>query len=175
MEKTMSDLIVIAYDDETKAEEVRSTLLRLQKEYLVDLADAVVVTRTKDGGIRLNQIHNILPASIASGSLWGLLVGMLFLNPLLGVAAGAAGGALAGALTDIGIDDGFMRELGETLEPGTSALFVLVREARLDKVLSEISGHGGRVLRTSLPKEQEEKIQAALMGEARNQVMPQAA
>ena len=171
----MSDLIVIAYDDESKAEEVRSTLLRLQKEYLVDLEDAVVVTKTKDGEVRLNQTYNVMPASIASGSLWGLLVGMLFLNPLLGVAAGAASGALAGALTDIGIDDGFMRELGEAFEPGTSALFILAREARLDKVLPEISRYGGKVLRTSLPKEQEDKIQAALMGEARNQTMQQAA
>ncbi len=132
----MSDLIVIAYDDKSKAEEVRSTLLRFQKKYLVDLEDAVVVTKTKDGKVRLNQTYNIMSASIASGS---------------------------------------RRELGEAFEPGTSALFILVREARLDKVLPEISRYGGKVLRTSPPKEQEEKIQAALMGEARNQATPQAA
>jgi uncharacterized membrane protein len=165
----MSELIVIAYDDEQKAEQVRWKLLGLQKEHLVDLEDAVVVTRGKDGKVRLNQIHDVMAASLASGTLWGFLVGLIFLNPLLGVAAGAASGALAGALTDIGIDDNFMREVGQSLEPGTSALFVLVRKVTLDRVLPEISSFGGKILRTSLSKEQEEKIQAALLNEARTQ------
>jgi uncharacterized membrane protein len=165
----MSELIVIAYDDEQKAEQVRWKLLSLQKEHLVDLEDAVVVTRGKDGKVRLNQIHDVMAASLASGSLWGFLVGLIFLNPLIGVAAGAASGALAGALTDIGIDDNFMREVGQTLEPGTSALFVLVRKVTLDKVLPEISDFGGKILRTSLSREQEEKIRAALMSEVHAQ------
>ena len=166
----MSDLIVIAYDDENKAEEVRSTLLRMQKEHLVDLEDAVVVTRDKDGTIRLNQMHNLVLESMAAGSLWGLLVGMLFLNPLLGVAAGAASGALAGALSDVGIDDDFMREVAGSLQPGTSALFVLVRKVTLDKVLPELARFGGKVIRTSLPSDQEEKLRAALMEAVRTQV-----
>jgi uncharacterized membrane protein len=165
----MSELIVIAYDDELKAEQVRWKLLSLQKEHLVDLEDAVVVTRGKDGKVRLNQIHDVMAASLASGTLWGFLVGLIFLNPLLGVAAGAASGALAGAFTDIGVDDNFMREVGQTLEPGTSALFVLVRKVTLDKVLPEISDFGGTILRTSLSREQEEKIRAALMSEAQAQ------
>ena len=111
-----------------------------------------------------------MAASLASGTLWGFLVGLIFLNPLIGVAAGAASGALAGALTDIGIDDNFMREVSQTLEPGTSALFVLVRKVTLDRVLPEISGFGGKVLRTSLSREQEDKIRAALMNEAQAQV-----
>ncbi len=92
----MADLIVIAYDDEFKAEEVRLALFRMQKEHLVDLEDAVVVTKTQDGKVRLNQSYNLVAAGAATGSLWGALIGLLFLNPLLGVAAGAAGGALAG-------------------------------------------------------------------------------
>ena len=127
------------------------------------------MTRGKDGKVRLNQIHDVMAASLASGTLWGFLVGLIFLNPLIGVAAGAASGALAGALTDIGIDDNFMREVGQTLEPGTSALFVLVRKVTLDRVLPEISDFGGKILRTSLSREQEEKIRAALMSEARAQ------
>jgi uncharacterized membrane protein len=164
----MADLIVIAYDDEFKAEEVRLALFRMQKEHLVDLEDAVVVTKAQDGRVRLNQSHNLVAAGAATGSLWGALIGLLFLNPLLGVAAGAGSGALAGYVTDVGVDDNFMRELGETLVPGTSALFLLVRKSTPDKVLPELRRYGGKVLRTSLSTEDEAKLMAALEGEARS-------
>lgn len=164
----MADLIAIAYDDEFKAEEVRLTLFRLQKEHLVDLEDAVVITKSRDGKVRLNQSHNLVAAGAATGSLWGALIGLLFLNPLLGLAAGAGSGALAGYLTDIGIDDNFLRECGESLPPGSSALFVLVRKSTPDKVLPELRRYGGRVLRTSLSTEDEAKLRAALEGEARS-------
>jgi uncharacterized membrane protein len=162
----MAELIAIAYDDEFKAEEVRLALFRLQREYLVDLEDAVVVVRTRDGKVRLGQTHDLVAAGAATGGLWGMLVGLLFLNPLLGVAAGAASGALAGYLTDVGIDDEFLRECGEALPPGSSALFMLLRKSTPDKVLPELARYGGRVLRTSLSREEEEKLQAALRGEA---------
>ena len=169
----MADLIAVAYDDEFKAEEVRLTLFRLQKEHLIDLADAVVVTKDADGRVRLNQSHNLVAAGAATGGLWGALIGLLFLNPLLGIAAGAGSGALAGYLTDVGIDDNFMKELGASLRPGTSALFVLVRKSTPDKVLPEISKYGGKVLRTSLSNEDEARLQAALEGEARTRVEQQ--
>ena len=101
-------------------------------------------------------------ADAASGGFWGLLIGMLFLDPLLGVAVSAASGVLGGALTDIGVDDNFMRELGSTLEPGTSAIFVLVRQATPDKVLEEVSKFGGKVLHTSLTKDREAQLQQVL-------------
>ncbi|MGK7874362.1 MAG: DUF1269 domain-containing protein [Xenococcaceae cyanobacterium] len=158
----MSDLIAIAYDDEFKAEEVRLTLLKLQQEYLIDLEDAAVVVKNQEGKVQLKQAVNLTAAGAASGGFWGLLIGTIFLNPLLGVAAGAATGAIAGAVGDIGVDDDFMRELGETLEPRTSALFVLVRKATPDKVLEEISKYGGKVLRTSLTKDKEAELQEVL-------------
>ena len=105
----MSDLIAIAYDDEFKAEEVRLTLIKLQKEYLLELEDAAVVVKNKEGKIQLKQAVNLTAAGAASGSFWGILIGVLFLNPLLGAAVGAASGAIGGALKDIGVDDKFMK------------------------------------------------------------------
>ena len=105
----MSDLVVIVYPNEEKAEEVRNRLFKLQGEYLIKIGDAVIATRTDSGQVKLNQLMNMTAAGAASGSMWGLLVGVLFLNPLIGVAAGAASGALAGALTDTGINDPFMK------------------------------------------------------------------
>ena len=158
----MANLIVIGFDDQHKAEEVRLTLLRLQREYLVDLEDAVVAVKQENGKIKLNQAVSLTAAGAVSGGLWGSLIGLLFMSPLLGAAVGAAAGAVSGSLTDIGIDDKFMKDLSEQLQPGHSALFVLVRKATPDKVLQELSGVGGTLLKTSLTHEQESKLQDAL-------------
>jgi uncharacterized membrane protein len=86
---------------------------------------------------------------------------VIFFNPIFAL-VGAAAGALSGALSDIGIDDNFMRDLGSTIEPGTSAIFVLIRKSTPDRVLEDLSKFEGKVLRTSLSKEDEAKLQAAL-------------
>jgi uncharacterized membrane protein len=158
----MSELIVIGYDDAYKAEEVRLSLLRLQREYLIDLEDAVVAIKKADNSIRLNQATNLTAVGATGGGFWGLLIGLLFLNPLLGVTVGAASGAVAGALSDVGINDQFMKELSLSLKPGASALFILARKITPDKVLEELKGAGGHIIKTSLSHEDEEKLQQAL-------------
>lgn len=158
----MSTLVVIGYDNEFKAEEVRLTLRKLQKEYLIDLEDAVVAVKDANGKVKLHQAVNLAAAGAIGGGFWGSLIGLIFLNPLLGAAVGAAAGAASGALNDLGINDTFMKELASHLKPGSSALFVLVRKATPDKVLEELKGSGGKVLKTSLSHEDETKLQAAL-------------
>ena len=162
----MSDLIAIVYPSEEKAEEVRKRILELQKEYLIKVGDAVIATKTDKGEVKLNQLFNMTAAGATSGGFWGLLIGVLFLNPLLGVAIGAASGAVGGALTDIGIDDKFMKELSAGLHPGNAALFVLVAEMTSDKVLNDIKQFGGTVLKTSLDETKEQALRDALAGVA---------
>jgi uncharacterized membrane protein len=158
----MSDLIAIVYPTEAKAEEVRLKLFELQKEYLIKLGDAVIATKTDSGKVKLNQLVNTTAAGAVSGSFWGLLIGVIFLNPLLGVMAGAASGAIGGALRDVGINDPFMKDLAANLQPGNAALFVLVQEMTADKVLKEISVFGGVVLKTSLDETKEQVLRDAL-------------
>ncbi len=158
----MSDLVVIGFDDQHKAEEVRLTLLKLQRDYLIDLEDAVVAIKNEDGKIKLHQAVNLTAAGAVSGGFWGTLIGVLFLNPILGAAVGASAGAISGALSDIGVNDDFMKSVAATLQPGSSALFVLVRKSTPDKVLDELKQFGGTVLQTSLSKEDEAALQAAL-------------
>ena len=158
----MSTLVVIVYPTEQKAEEVRQHLFQLQKEHLISLADAVIATKTESGHVKLNQLFSTTAAGAVSGGFWGLLVGVIFLNPLLGVAAGAASGAIAGALTDVGIDDDFMKGLAESIQPGNGALFVLIREMTEDKVLKDIEQFGGVVLKTSLDENKEQILRDAL-------------
>ena len=162
----MSDLVVIVYPTEEKAEEVRKRLFELQKEYLIKLGDAVIATKSEDGQIKLHQVVNTTVAGAVGGSFWGLLVGVLFLNPLLGVAVGAASGALSGALTDVGINDKFMKDLAESITPGSAALFVLIESMTADKVIEQIKPFGGVVLKTSLDETKEHVLRNALAGTA---------
>lgn len=160
----MSDLIVVAYPDQFQAAEVRATLNRLQAEYLLDLEDACIVTKDGAGKVKLHQSHNLTAEGAMSGGFWGILIGMLFLNPLLGGLVGAGAGALGGAVSDYGINDDFIRELAAQLGPNSSAIFILARKVTPDKVLAELSKFGGTILRTSLPQDVEQRWQAALSG-----------
>jgi uncharacterized membrane protein len=161
-ELLMADLIVIAYDTEATAEAARKKLFELQKEYLIELGDAVVAVRQPDGSVKLNQLVNMTAAGAVSGGMWGALIGLLFLNPLLGAAVGAGAGALSGRFTDVGIDDNFVKEAASALRPGQAALCVLVRKVTADKVLPAMATFGGKVLSTNLSTEQEAKLQEAL-------------
>lgn len=158
----MSNLVVIGFDDEHKAFEMRAELAKLQKEYLIEMEDVVVVTKDDKGKMKLHQAVNLTAAGAVSGTFWGTLIGMIFLNPLLGAAIGAGAGALSGKLSDVGINDQFIKELGETITPGTSALFVLVRKSTPDKVLEELKGFKGKVLKTSLTTDKEEALREVL-------------
>jgi len=160
----MSDLVVVVYPTEAKAEEMRRKVLDLQKEYLIELSDAAIAVKQEDGNIRLNQLFNTTAAGAATGGLWGLLIGLVFLNPLLGVALGAASGAIGGALSDYGINDAFMKQLSESLQPGNAALFLLIRKVTGDKVLEAVKGSGGTVLKTSLDDSKEKALRDALAG-----------
>ncbi|MBP7241400.1 DUF1269 domain-containing protein [Amaricoccus sp.] len=161
----MADLIAVVFESEAKAEEVRNKILEMTKDYLIDIGDAAIAVKTADGRIKLNQLMNTTAAGAAGGSFWGLLIGVLFLNPLVGVAAGAAGGAIAGALTDVGVNNRFMKDLAaEDIKPGEAVLFVLVKRVTGDKVLEQLKGVGGRILQTSLDHTREEALRQALAG-----------
>lgn len=170
----MAELLVIGFENPFDADRVLTEMSRLKKEHLIDLEDAVVVVRAPDGQVNIKQSVNLVGLGAAqgglSGALWGGLIGLLFLNPLAGMAVGAAAGAGSGALTgnmiDYGIDDGFISKMAETLRPDTSALFLLVRKAQPEKVLAELKGFSGRILRSSLSPEQEAKLQAAIQSGA---------
>lgn len=167
----MSDLIVIGFDTELKADEMLHELGLMQKEHLVNLEDAVVVIKNLQGKINVKQSYDLVSSGAIGGGFWGSLIGLLFLHPLLGVTAGIVGGALGGALTDIGINDDFIRDLSETLKPASSALFLLVRKATPDKVLEELRPFGGKVLRTSLSKSDEAGLRATLEGIRTTQIL----
>jgi uncharacterized membrane protein len=156
------------------ADEVLNKLRSMQKEYLIDLEDACVVERDKNGKVYIKQAVNLMAVAAAGGgsrgALFGAIVGLLFLNPLAGMAIGAitgAGfGAVAGSLSDYGIPDDFIKKLGETIPKESSALFILFRTVNEDKVLPELKTYKPRLLRTSLSNEGEQKLRSALAAAA---------
>lgn len=109
----MTELVVIGFDDENTAETVSAKLLQMQRDYLVDLEDAVVAVKNADSKVKLHQIHHLTAQGVIGGTFWGALIGLIFMSPFLGAAVGAAAGGISGALADVGIDDRFMKELSQ--------------------------------------------------------------
>jgi uncharacterized membrane protein len=160
----MSTLLAVVFNDQSTAFEMRAALAKMQKQYLLEMEDAVVVTRDENGKTKLHQAVSLTGAGAVYGGFWGMLMGLLFLNPLLGAVVGAGAGALAARFKNIGLDNNMMKEIGDSLKPGTSALFVLLRKINPEKVLDGLKDFDGRgkVFQTNLIKDDEKALREAL-------------
>lgn len=160
------ELVAIVFDKPSRAEEVLLNLAHLQQEGAIKLADAVIVTKDEQGRSAIRQTVDVTPGRGAlAGGWWGLLIGTLVGGPLGGAIAGAVGGAsgaLYGKLVDVGLDDGWVRQMAEWIDPGTSALLLLVADVRLDEVLRELGRFEGKVVTTTLPDPVREQLEHAL-------------
>jgi uncharacterized membrane protein len=155
----MATLTVWKFDTPDGAGNALHLLERMQKEELVQIVDAAIVTwPTGRKKPKTEQLHSLAGAGALGGSFWGLLFGLLFFVPLLGLAVGAAMGALAGSMADVGIDDRFIEEVRQKVTPGTSALFVMVGSVVADRVLAEFRGTGAQLVTTNLSNEQEARL-----------------
>jgi uncharacterized membrane protein len=162
----MSTLLVLKFDSEDGAAQMRDRMLSLQKQQLITIDDAAIMKKTADGKPKLEQLNNMAGVGALGGAFWGMLFGLLFFIPFLGLAVGAAAGAIAGSMSDVGIDDKFIKQVGESITPGTSALFLLVSNAVVDKVLEQTKDLKYEVLQTNLSQESEDRLRAAISGSA---------
>ncbi|MET7424682.1 DUF1269 domain-containing protein [Dactylosporangium sp. NPDC005555] len=160
----MSDIIAIEYRDIPTAKTAREKIIDLQRQGLITVRDAAVVEVKADGKVKMHQAASATGVGAASGAMWGGLIGLLFFAPFLGMAIGAGTGALAGKSTDVGVDDAFMKDLAATMEPGSAVLFLLVDQITVDKVVQEMAQHqlGGRMLRSSLSRDAEQRLNEAV-------------
>jgi uncharacterized membrane protein len=161
----MPELIVLGFKDTTKADEVIPQLQAMQGEGLIQLADWARVIRREDGKIDVRQAENLAGAGAAGGALLGMLLGLLFLMPLAGLVVGAATGAIIGRFGDYGISDQFIKDVGNHITPGSSALFLYVVEATTDRVTERLQPYQPTVLRTSLSHDAEDRLRAAMQGQ----------
>ena len=158
----MENLFVLKCKDEATGENILNTLRELQKQRLIIVNDAALVTLRPDGKPKIRQAHDLVGAGALGGAFWGMLIGLLFLSPLLGAAIGAGMGAIAGKFTDIGIDDNFIKEVGSAIHPGESALFLLTRNEIADKVVPALRQYQFEVIRTSLSDQDEARLHEML-------------
>ncbi len=165
----MSELLVIGYDDEQTAAEAAATVEQLAEDLLIQPDAIAVISRDRDGRFHAQTNHHVVGAATTWGMFWGLLFGFLFFVPLLGVAFGAALGGIAGLIDRALVNRDFATRVRDLLQPGTSALFLLVEHVPSDKVIAALSRYGGTVLRSSLDSTTEAELQEALSGRSASQ------
>lgn len=157
----MTDMLVLAFDTIDGAENVKNKLLELNAQFLLKLDQIIEVVRKEDGQVKIKESPKLTGAAALGGAFWGLLIGFIFLIPIVGVAIGAASGAIVGHFAKYGISKEFMGQINDAIQPGQSALFVLAEDVKIDRVVPMLTQYHPRVLRTSLSTEQEAKLKEA--------------
>ena len=158
----MSNLVVITFDNEEEAGKVRETLKSAERSNLLSLDDSAVVVKDEEGELHVkNEMDRGVKIGAVGGGMLGLVIGSIVF-PVAGTIIGALGGALVGKSADVGIDQKFVKEVSEDLQPGTSAIFFIVREANPDAAMSALRPYKGTVRQTSLPPEAEEELRRML-------------
>jgi uncharacterized membrane protein len=162
----MADLLAIGYPDETTAFRAMDEVQRLSRDLVIQPDAVAVIVRDKEGKFRVTTNHHPVGAGATWGMFWGMLFGLLFFVPVFGMAIGAGLGALMGKVEKTGIDREFQEQVRDMLQPGTSALFLVVEKVTPDKAVDALSQYGGTVLKSSLSKDAERELQDALHGQA---------
>jgi len=157
----MSNLVVVSFKKEDEAQKALDEIEELQKEELIKVEDAATAIRQLDGKVKVKQASNLAGAGALGGAFWGMLFGLLFFVPFLGMAVGAATGALFGKAADYGINDDFIKRVSDSIQPGNSALFLLVSDAKIDKVVERLKPFNGEIIHTSLSKDEEASLKEA--------------
>ena len=160
----MAELVAIGYDDETTAAKAAEEVYRLSQDLIIEPDAVAVIVRDKEGKYKVTTSHHPVGVGASWGMFWGLLFGLLFFVPVFGMAVGAGLGALMGKVEKTGIDKQFQQQVRDMVQPGTSALFVVVEKVTPDKAVEALSQFGGTVLKSSLSKDAEHELQDALHG-----------
>jgi uncharacterized membrane protein len=159
----MPKLVVITFDSPGQAGRVLETLRSDQYEDSIGLDDSAIVVKEEDGTVQIdNEVDRGVKVGTLGGGLLGLLIGLLLGGPIASLVLGAIAGALGGDLANLGIDQRFINDVAEAMTPGTSALFVMVREADPDATIEALEPFEGTVYYTHLPEETEEELRRAL-------------
>jgi uncharacterized membrane protein len=161
----MATLVAIGYNDTTTAHLAAEEAERLAQDLIIEPDAIAVIVRNQDGKYKVTTNHHSVGAGTTWGMFWGFLFGLLFFVPVLGMAVGAGMGAIMGKITKSGIDKEFESRVRDMLQPGTSALFLVVEKVTPDKAVEGLSQFGGTVLKSSLSADAEKQLQDALHGE----------
>jgi uncharacterized membrane protein len=158
----MATVTVVKFGTADGANNALVKIRDLQKQHLIKVHDAAIVTwPAGKKSPRTKQLVDLVSIGALSGMFWGMLIGLIFLNPLFGMAIGGASGALGGAFRDYGIDDDFIKKIRTQVTEGTSALFLMTSEAVVDRVADAMKGEKFEIIATNLSHDQEQKLREA--------------
>ncbi len=157
----MSEMMVLGFENEAAADEFGLKLAQMQKDMIVELQDAAEVVRDPDGKPHVKHGHSLVGIGAMGGAFWGMLIGLLFFMPFLGLAIGAAWGALFGKLGETGIDRQVLEQMGDAIPPGKAGWFLVLGQVTEDKFEAAIKGTNATVVRTNLSEEQEKQLKEA--------------
>jgi|SRR5271169_2187949 len=160
----MTDMLVLAFDGIDTAEKVKNRLIDLNAQFLLKLDQVVEVVREQNGKVKIKEEPRLTGIGALGGAFWGLLVGLIFLVPGVGLAVGAVSGAIAGHFAKYGVTKEFMQQIDEAIQPGQSALFILAEDVKVDRVVPMLQEFHPKVLRTSMTAEQEAKLKESFGG-----------
>lgn len=158
----MANVTALLFDDPAGAENMLENVKTWQEKGLVTVVDAVIATRDSGNDINVQQTHKLTGKYALGGSGIGLLAGLLLGGPIGGLVGGAAVGAITGALRDYGIDDKFIKQAVQSMQPNSSALFLMTQDGKQDELLNELRPHKAAIISTTLPPEQEKRLRQAL-------------
>jgi uncharacterized membrane protein len=162
----MATLSVLKFETPGGAEEALDLVKSLQKQQLITLQDAAIVTWPEGAKKpKTKQLISLAGIGALNGAFWGMLFGLIFFVPLLGLAVGAAFGAMGASMADVGIDDDFIKKTKDKVTEGTSALFLLTSDATTDKVVEQMKQLDFEIVSTSLSKEEEDQLREAFSEE----------
>lgn len=157
----MTDMVVLAFDSIDGADNVKNKLLELNAQFLLKLDQVTEVIRKPDGQVKIKEEPKLTGVAALGGAFWGLLIGLIFFVPVVGLAVGAASGAITGHFAKYGISKDFMKQIDDAIQPGQSGLFILAEDTKADRVVPMLIQYHPKVLRTSLTAEQEAKLKEA--------------
>ncbi len=159
----MPNLVVLTFDNVDEASQVRESIKKMEKQGQVSLDDSAILVKDEKGKIHVkNEMDQGVKIGALGGSLTGLFIGFLIGGPIGAAILGGAGGALVGSSVDLGIQKSFVKDVSDALKPGTSALFLIVREAHPNAAISVLKPYKGEVYHTSLDPEAEETLRRVL-------------
>ena len=158
----MSTLVVMGYKDEATAEQAYNAVQQMSKDLLAEVQTSAVVSRDAQGKYHVDTGPNPIGDTAGWGAFWGMLFGLLFLVPIAGLAFGAGMGALMGWAGKAGIDKDLIERVKGMLEPGSSALFLVLGQVTADKFIDGLKPYGGEVLQSSLSVEDEEHLKQVM-------------
>jgi uncharacterized membrane protein len=160
----VADLIAIGYDDEETAQKAAEEVYRLADDLVIQPEAVAVIVRDKNGKYKVTTNHHPVAEGVTWGMFWGVLFGLLFFVPVFGLVIGGVFGTLFGVIEKTGVDKQFQRQVRDMVQPGTSALFLVVDKVTPDKAIEALSKFGGKVLKSSLSNDAEQQLEEALAG-----------